>query len=75
MPVKNAAINREIQSLLEISHNPASRIAYNLDAELAQELPQVKLRSPAIIGAHRSRSTGLVLSAVQDQPKAGATGP
>jgi uncharacterized membrane protein YjdF len=35
---EDASINREIQSLLEISHNPASRIAYNIDAELAQEL-------------------------------------
>src|SRR3546814_3676321 len=35
---EDASINREILSLLEISHNPASRIAYNIDAELAQEL-------------------------------------
>lgn len=68
---ENAAINREIQSLLEISHNPASRIAYNLDAELAQELLQGLLRSPAIIGAQLVDSDGLVLSAVQDQPESG----
>jgi hypothetical protein len=48
---EDASINREIQSLLEISHNPASRIAYNIDAELAQELTLGLLRSPAIIGA------------------------
>ena len=68
---ENAAINREIQSLLEISHNPASRIAYNLDAELAQELLQGLLRSPAIIGAQLVDSDGVVLSAVQDQPESG----
>ena len=68
---ENAAINREIQSLLEISHNPASRIAYNLDSELAQELLQGLLRSPAIIGAQLIDSDGGVLSAVQDQPESG----
>jgi len=68
---ENAAINREIHSLLEISHNPASRIAYNLDSELAQELLQGLLRSPAIIGAQLIDSDGGVLSAVQDQPESG----
>ena len=27
---EDAAINREIRALMEISHNPAARIAYNL---------------------------------------------
>ncbi|OLF52377.1 response regulator [Pseudomonas chlororaphis] len=48
---EDASINREINALLEISHNPASRIAYNIDAELAQELTLGLLRSPAIIRA------------------------
>ena len=34
---EDASIDREIHSLLEISHNPAARISYNIDAELAQE--------------------------------------
>ena len=48
---EDASIDREIRSLLQISHNPASRIAYNLDAELAQELTLGLLHSPAVVGA------------------------
>ncbi|WP_339405273.1 ATP-binding protein [Pseudomonas helleri] len=68
---ENAAINREIQSLLDISHNPASRIAYNLDSELAQELVMGLLRSPAITGAKISDNDKNVLAAVQEQPENG----
>ncbi|KMN20036.1 response regulator [Pseudomonas weihenstephanensis] len=68
---ENAAINREIYSLLEISHNPASRIAYNLDSELAQELVLGLLRSPAIIGAQLNDNDKSVLASVQDQPESG----
>ena len=68
---ENAAIDREIQSLLEISHNPASRIAYNLDSELAQELLQGLVRSPAITAAQLLDNDYLVLSAVQDLPETG----
>jgi len=59
---EDASINREILSLLEISHNPASRIAYNIDAELAKELTQGMLRSPAIIGAKLTDNNGTVLA-------------
>lgn len=62
---EDASINREIQSLLEISHNPASRIAYNIDAELAQELTLGLLRSPAIIGAQLTDNNGSVLASVK----------
>ncbi|KJZ65002.1 hybrid sensor histidine kinase/response regulator [Pseudomonas fluorescens] len=62
---EDASINREILSLLEISHNPASRIAYNIDAELAQELTQGLLRSPAIIGAQLIDNNGTVLASVK----------
>ncbi|PRA66578.1 hybrid sensor histidine kinase/response regulator [Pseudomonas sp. MYb187] len=48
---EDASINREMQALLKISHNPASRIAYNIDAELAQELTGGLLQSPAITRA------------------------
>ena len=68
---ETAAINREIQSLLEISHSPASRIAYNLDSELAQELLSGLMRSPAITGAKLTDSDNLVLASVQDQPESG----
>ncbi|MHC8373033.1 hybrid sensor histidine kinase/response regulator [Pseudomonas sp. MDT1-85] len=62
---EDASINREILSLLEISHNPASRIAYNIDAELAQELALGLLRSPAIIGAQLIDNNNTVLASVQ----------
>jgi signal transduction histidine kinase/CheY-like chemotaxis protein len=62
---EDASINREIQSLLEISHNPASRIAYNIDAELAQELTLGLLHSPAIIGARLTDNNGTVLAKVK----------
>ncbi|KJZ39123.1 MULTISPECIES: response regulator [Pseudomonas] len=62
---EDASINREILSLLEISHNPASRIAYNIDAELAKELTQGLLRSPAIIGAKLTDNNGTVLANVK----------
>jgi signal transduction histidine kinase/CheY-like chemotaxis protein len=62
---EDASINREILSLLEISHNPASRIAYNIDAELAQELTLGLLRSPAIVGAQLTDNNGTVLANVK----------
>ena len=62
---EDASINREIRSLIEISHNPASRIAYNIDAELAQELTLGLLHSPAIIRAQLIDNNGLVLADVQ----------
>jgi signal transduction histidine kinase/CheY-like chemotaxis protein len=62
---EDASIDREIRSLLEISHNPASRIAYNIDAELAQELTQGLLRSPAIMGAKLSDNNNVVLADVE----------
>ncbi|MFJ7885320.1 response regulator [Pseudomonas sp. NPDC096917] len=68
---ENAAINREIQSLLDISHNPASRIAYNLDSELAQELVMGLLSSPAITGAQISDNDKNTLAFVRDSPEGG----
>jgi signal transduction histidine kinase/CheY-like chemotaxis protein len=65
---EDASINREIVSLLEISHNPASRIAYNIDAELAQELTLGLLRSPAIIAAQLTDNNGSVLASVKSPP-------
>ncbi|WP_339524972.1 hybrid sensor histidine kinase/response regulator [Pseudomonas sp. EL_65y_Pfl2_R96] len=62
---EDASINREILSLLEISHNPASRIAYNIDAELAQELTMGLLRSPAIISVQLTDNNNTVLASVK----------
>ncbi|WP_416423121.1 response regulator [Pseudomonas sp. App30] len=60
----DAAINREMVSLLEISHNPASRIAYNIDAELAKELAAGLLHSESIVGARLSDNNNTVLANV-----------
>ncbi|RRV26603.1 response regulator [Pseudomonas sp. o96-267] len=61
---EEASINHEIRALLEISHNPAARIAYNIDAELAQELVLGLLRSPAVTRAELIDNSGLVLASV-----------
>ncbi len=65
---EDAAINREIRALMEISHNPAARIAYNIDAELAQELVVGLRRSPAVIGARIVDSNGEVLASATQPP-------
>jgi signal transduction histidine kinase/CheY-like chemotaxis protein len=62
---EDASIDREIRSLLEISHNTASRIAYNIDAELAQELTLGLLQSPAVVSARLTDNNNMVLSSVE----------
>lgn len=61
---EDASINREINALMEISHNPAARIAYNIDAELAQELVLGLLRSPAVISAQIIDNNQMTLASV-----------
>jgi len=61
---EDASINREIRALLDISHNPAARIAYNIDAELAQELVLGLLRSPAVTRAEIIDNSGMILASV-----------
>ncbi|MFJ5297016.1 ATP-binding protein [Pseudomonas sp. NPDC088368] len=61
---EDASIDREIRSLLQISHNPASRIAYNIDAELAQELTLGLLHSPAVISARLVDNNNVLLASV-----------
>jgi len=62
---EDASINREVQALLQISHNPASRIAYNIDSELALELTRGLLQSPAIIRARLIDNNDTVLADVE----------
>ncbi|WP_110950819.1 hybrid sensor histidine kinase/response regulator [Pseudomonas bohemica] len=64
---EDASIDREIRSLLQISHNPASRIAYNIDAELAQELTSGLLHSPAVVSARLIDNNNVLLAAVSRQ--------
>jgi hypothetical protein len=54
----NDAINRQMRALLDISHNPASRIVYNIDRELAKELTQGLLQSESIVGARLTGPIG-----------------
>jgi signal transduction histidine kinase/CheY-like chemotaxis protein len=65
---EDASINREIRALMEISHNPAARIAYNIDAELAQELVRGLLRSPAVISAQIIDNNSTTLASVSRPP-------
>lgn len=68
---EDASIDREINSLLEISHNPAARIAYNIDAELAQELTLGLLHSPAVTGARLTDNNNMVLASIERAPASG----
>jgi len=61
---EDASINREIHALLEISRTPATRIAYNIDAELAHELVLGLLNSPAIVRAEILDNSGASLASV-----------
>lgn len=65
---EDASINREVQALLQISHNPASRIAYNIDSELALELTRGLLESPAVIRARLIDNNETVLADVERPP-------
>jgi signal transduction histidine kinase/CheY-like chemotaxis protein len=62
-------LKRQIASLLEISQNPASRIAYNIDRELALELTRGLLRSESITSARLVDNENTLLAASQ-RPKA-----
>jgi len=59
---EDASINREVQALLQISHDPLSRITYNIDAELAEELIGGLLQSPAVIRARLVDNNNTVLA-------------
>lgn len=62
---EDASINREVRALLQISHNPASRIAYNIDSELALELTRGLLESPAVVRARLIDNNETVLADVE----------
>ncbi|WP_273167223.1 ATP-binding protein [Marinobacter sp.] len=58
----------EIRALMEISHSPASQIAYNIDIRLAEELLDGLLKHPAIIDARIVDPEGLVLAEASQNP-------
>ena len=45
------SMEQEITALIDISHSPASQIAYNIDIRLAEELLDGLLRHPAAMDA------------------------
>ncbi|WP_343031102.1 hybrid sensor histidine kinase/response regulator [Marinobacter changyiensis] len=58
-----ANMSSEIQALMEISHSPASQIAYNIDARLAEELLDGLIKHPAIVDARIVDSENRTLAA------------
>ena len=48
---EKSALDKDIRAIISISHAPASQIAYNIDARLAEELLEGLLKHPAIIHA------------------------
>jgi signal transduction histidine kinase/CheY-like chemotaxis protein len=62
---EDASINDEINALLEVSRNPATRIVYNIDVELAHELVIGLLSSPGIVQAEILDNSGASLASVQ----------
>jgi signal transduction histidine kinase/CheY-like chemotaxis protein len=66
---EDAKIDSEMHALLEVSRNPATRIAYNIDAELAHELALGLLASPAIIQAEILDNSGTILASVKRAPQ------
>jgi signal transduction histidine kinase/CheY-like chemotaxis protein len=59
---EDAAINREIDALLRVTHTPAARIAYNIDDELGQELVLGLIQSPAVFKAEMLDHNGQPLA-------------
>ncbi|WP_206668556.1 response regulator [Pseudomonas saliphila] len=61
---EDAAIDHEIAAQINVSLGPASRIAYNVDTELARELTSGLLQSPPIVRAEIIDDTGVALASV-----------
>lgn len=61
---ENAAIDNEIQAQINVSLGPASRIAYNIDAELALELVNGLLRAPPVVRAEIIDNNKVALASV-----------
>lgn len=56
-------MDQDIEALMDISHSPASQIAYNIDTRLASELLDGMLRHPAVIDARIQDAKNRTLSA------------
>jgi len=66
------SMEQEISALIDISHSPASQIAYNIDIRLAEELLEGLLRHPATVDARIIDSNGQTMAAAsQSSPESG----
>ncbi len=63
------SIDSQVRAIIDITQNPASRIAYNIDSELAQELVSGLLESPIIISAKIVDNTDAVLAEATRHPE------
>ncbi|WP_404362023.1 ATP-binding protein [Marinobacter sp.] len=61
------AMDQDIRALMQITHSPASQIAYNIDARLAEELLAGLLKHPAIIDARIVDPDGRILAAASQK--------
>ncbi|HDZ57362.1 MAG TPA: response regulator [Pseudomonas xinjiangensis] len=61
---QDAAIDNEVEAQINVSLGPASRIAYNIDAELALELVNGLLKAPPVVRAEIIDSNGIALASV-----------
>ncbi|MEH6687817.1 MAG: ATP-binding protein [Halopseudomonas sabulinigri] len=61
---EDATIDEAVQAQINVSLGPASRIAYNIDAELALELVNGLLQAPPVIRAEIIDNNGIALASV-----------
>lgn len=61
---EDASIDEAVQAQINVSLGPASRIAYNIDAELALELVNGLLQAPPVIRAEIIDNNGIALASV-----------
>jgi signal transduction histidine kinase/ActR/RegA family two-component response regulator len=66
------SMKQEIEALIDISHSPASQIAYNIDNRLAKELLEGLLQHPATVDARIIDNNGETMAAAsQSSPESG----
>lgn len=66
------SMEQEISALIDISHSPASQIAYNIDNRLAKELLEGLLQHPATVDARIIDNNGETMAAAsQSSPESG----
>lgn len=61
---QNTAIDEEVRAQINVSLGPASRIAYNIDTELALELVNGLLKAPPVVRAEIIDNNAIALASV-----------